>query len=76
MWELIDDFCAVDKGDSFRTYASQVGSIGCLVTIIRGSSAMSTTFVPGVKLEKFDSAAKYHQLTPVSGYGEVPTPFA
>ena len=74
MWKLIDNFCADDKGDVFRTYASQVGSIGCLVTIIM-NGGMSTTFVPGVKLEKLDSVDHY-QLTPVSGYGEVPTPFA
>lgn len=74
MWKLIDNFCADDKGDTFRTYASQIGTVGCLVAIVGNGTISSPTFVPGVRLEKLDSVDHY-QLITVSGYGEVPTPF-
>lgn len=74
MWTLIDemrteeDHLGTAKGHLVKTYAKMVGPIGCLVLVVVGTTS-STTFVPGVKLEKKDDK---WELAVASGYGEIP----
>jgi hypothetical protein len=85
MWTLIDEMRTEEsemgtlKGFPIKTYAKQVGSIGCLVLVVAGAAASSTTFVPGVKLEKKKAPEGTFEddkweLVVASGYGEIPQP--
>ena len=74
MWYEIDELA--DDYIIFRTYASQVGSIGCLVMVIgvldSPTSAFVPTFVPGVKLERKEGK---FCLVSQDGFGGPPPSF-
>lgn len=78
MWKLID------RVENRVTYASQLGSIGCLVLVVIEcdsgypsekkdvkSESSAITFVPGISMQP-DSFGNI-KLEPMAGYGQFPT---
>ena len=70
MWHKIDEF--EDNCVVFRTYASQVGSIGCLVMVAGEAGVATPAFVPGVKLERREGG---YCLVSQDGFGGPPPSF-
>lgn len=72
MWKLIDTE-SNDVAIPRRTYAAQIGPIGCLI-LVETVGGASTVFVPGVSvIRDTKSEGGHFKLAPVAGYGQVPT---